>query len=94
MVRPYRWLLHRIGPDGIKLGFLPPVHVKAAVEELEVRDWIGAGTVERPVGVQARGISASEWHIGHARSGRKQHHFWPDLIFSDHFRGAETVSWG
>ncbi len=49
MVRPYRWLLDRIGPDGIKLtkaGFLPPVHVKAAVEELEVRDWIGAGTVE------------------------------------------------
>ena len=49
MIRPYRWLLHRIGPDGIKLtkaGFLPPVHVKAAVEELEVRDWIGAGTVE------------------------------------------------
>jgi Plasmid pRiA4b ORF-3-like protein len=49
MVRPYHWLLHRIGPDGIKLtkaGFLPPIHVKAAVEELEVRDWIGTGTVE------------------------------------------------
>lgn len=49
MVQPYRWLLHRIGPDGIKLtkaGFLPPIHVKAAVDELEVHDWIGSGTSE------------------------------------------------
>jgi hypothetical protein len=49
MVKPYRWLLHRIGPDGIKLtkaGLLPPVHVKAAVDELGVQDWVGSGTRE------------------------------------------------
>jgi hypothetical protein len=75
MVRPYRWLLHRIGPDGIKLtkaGFLPPVHVKAAVEELEVRDWIGAGTVDshtrwrasrrRPEGLVAGPAGRAESH--------------------------------
>jgi Plasmid pRiA4b ORF-3-like protein len=49
MVQSYRWLLHRVGPDGIKLtkaGFLPRVHVKAAVEELGVGNWLGSGTVE------------------------------------------------
>jgi len=49
MVQPYRWLLQRVGPDGIKLtkaGFLPPADVKAAVDELGVDNWIGAGTRE------------------------------------------------
>jgi hypothetical protein len=49
MVQPYCWLLQRVGPDGIKLtkaGFLPPIHVKAAVDELGVDNWIGAGTRE------------------------------------------------
>jgi hypothetical protein len=45
MVRPYTWLLDRVG-DGIKLtsaGYLPPVHVKAAMTELGMEDeWIGA----------------------------------------------------
>src|ERR1039457_2212402 len=33
MVRPYTWLLDRVGDDGIKLtgaGYLPPVHVEGA----------------------------------------------------------------
>ena len=37
MVRPYSWFLDRVGPEGIKLtsaGYLPPVHVAAAVAEL------------------------------------------------------------
>jgi hypothetical protein len=45
MVRPYTWLLDRVGDDGITLtgaGYLPPVHVEAAMAELEMADeWIG-----------------------------------------------------
>jgi hypothetical protein len=45
MVRPYAWLLDRVGDDGITLtgaGYLPPVHVEAAVAELGMADeWIG-----------------------------------------------------
>lgn len=32
LVRPYTWLLDRVGDDGIKLtgaGYLPPVHVES-----------------------------------------------------------------
>jgi Plasmid pRiA4b ORF-3-like protein len=42
MVRSYAWLLNRVGPDGIKLtsaGYLPPVHVEAAMTELGMDDW-------------------------------------------------------
>ncbi|MBS4729748.1 plasmid pRiA4b ORF-3 family protein [Mycobacterium sp. SM1] len=49
-VRPYAWLLERVGDDGIKLtqaGYLPPVHVAAAFTELGFDDvWIGAGNRE------------------------------------------------
>lgn len=49
-VRPYAWLLHRVGDDGIKLtqaGYLPPVHVEAAFTELGFNEvWIGAGNRE------------------------------------------------
>ena len=49
-VRPYAWLLDRVGDDGIKLtqaGYLPPVHVEAAFTELGLEDvWIGAGNRE------------------------------------------------
>lgn len=45
MVRPYRWLLDRVGDDGITLtgaGYLPPAHVEATVAELGMADeWIG-----------------------------------------------------
>ncbi|GAA0926760.1 IS1096 element passenger TnpR family protein [Pseudonocardia zijingensis] len=45
MVRPFTWLLDRVGEDGITLtgaGFLPPVHVEAAMTELGMADeWIG-----------------------------------------------------
>lgn len=49
-VRPYAWLLDRVGDDGIKLtqaGYLPPVHVEAAFAELGFdKVWIGAGNRE------------------------------------------------
>ena len=49
MVRPYAWLLDRIG-DGIRLtsaGFLPPAVVSAAVTDLGLADeWIGKGNRE------------------------------------------------
>lgn len=49
-VRPYAWLLDRVGDDGIKLtqaGYLPPVHVEAAFTELGFDEvWIGAGNRE------------------------------------------------
>ncbi|HZE18115.1 MAG TPA: hypothetical protein VE197_21810, partial [Mycobacterium sp.] len=49
-VRPYTWLLDRVGDDGIKLtqaGYLPPVHVEAAFTELKFdKVWIGAGNRE------------------------------------------------
>lgn len=50
MTAPYRWLLERVGDDGITLteaGYLPPVHVRAAVDELGLDAvWIGAGNRE------------------------------------------------
>lgn len=50
MVHPYRWIVDRVGADGIRLtaaGYLPPAHVRATVDELELRDeWIGAGNRE------------------------------------------------
>jgi len=50
MVRPYAWLLDRVGASGIRLtsaGYLPPVHVAAAFTELGLEDeWIGRGNRE------------------------------------------------
>jgi hypothetical protein len=46
MVRPYSWLLDRVGTGGIKLtaaGYLPPVHVTAAVADPGLEEeWIGS----------------------------------------------------
>ena len=50
MVRPYTWLLDRVGDDGIKLtsaGYLPPAHVEAAMTDLDLgEEWIGKGNRE------------------------------------------------
>lgn len=50
MVRPYAWLLDRVGQEGIQLtgaGYLPPAHVEAAVKELDLlKDWISKGNRE------------------------------------------------
>lgn len=50
MVRAYAWLLDRVGDDGVKLtgaGYLPPMHVEAAVAELGLgEEWIGKGSRE------------------------------------------------
>ncbi len=50
MVHPYTWLLDRVGTEGITLtgaGYLPPVHVEAALTELRLApEWIGKGNRE------------------------------------------------
>jgi Plasmid pRiA4b ORF-3-like protein len=50
MVRPYTWLLDRVGTEGITLtgaGYLPPVHVEAATAELGLaKEWVGKGNRE------------------------------------------------
>ena len=50
MVRPYSWLLDRVGAEGIKLtgaGYLPPAHVEAATAALGLgEEWIGKGNRE------------------------------------------------
>jgi hypothetical protein len=50
MVRPYSWLLDRVGTEGIKLtgaGYLPPAHVEAAMAALNLgEEWIGKGNRE------------------------------------------------
>ncbi|MEV6417835.1 hypothetical protein [Kribbella sp. NPDC051718] len=50
MVSPYTWLLDCVGADGIKLtgaGYLPPIHVEAAMADLALGDeWIGKGNRE------------------------------------------------
>jgi hypothetical protein len=50
MVRPYTWLLDRVGQDGIRLtgaGYLPPSQVEAAVAELGLgAEWISKGNRE------------------------------------------------
>jgi hypothetical protein len=50
MVRPYAWLLDRVGDEGIRLtaaGYLPPAHVEAAATGLGLlEDWIGKGNRE------------------------------------------------
>ena len=50
MVRPYSWLLDRVGDAGIKLtaaGYLPPADVEAAVSELGLgKEWFGKGNRE------------------------------------------------
>lgn len=50
MVHPYTWLLDRVGADGITMtgaGYLPPVHVEAAVAALGLaQEWIGKGNRE------------------------------------------------
>lgn len=50
MVRPYAWLLDRVGPGGVALttaGYLPPVHVTAAMTELDLGgEWPGTGNRE------------------------------------------------
>lgn len=50
MVRPYTWLLNRVGDQGVKLtsaGYLPPAHVATAMTELGLgEEWIGKGNRE------------------------------------------------
>lgn len=65
MVRPYAWLLNRVGLRGIKLtaaGYLPPVHVAAAFEELGLDgEWVGRGNRE-----------ADTWPVLHLRESAQK----------------------
>ncbi len=65
MVRPYAWLLDRVGADGIRLtsaGYLPPVHVAAAFAELDLaQEWIGQGNRE-----------ADTWPVLHLRESAQR----------------------
>jgi hypothetical protein len=60
MVRPYAWLLDRVGDGGIRLtsaGYLPPAHVAAAFADLDLEDeWLGRGNRE-----------ADTWPVLHLR---------------------------
>jgi hypothetical protein len=53
MVRPYTWVLDRVGDEGIRLtgaGYLPPAHVEAAATELALlEDWMPTGRRGTPV---------------------------------------------
>jgi hypothetical protein len=72
-VRPYVWLLDRVGDDGIKLtqaGYLPPVDVKAAFTELGFdKVWIGAGNRE-DLTYPVLGLRQSAQRIGLLRKHR------------------------
>ncbi len=50
IVRPYAWLLNRVGDEGIRLtaaDYLPPAHVQAIATELGLlEDWMGKGNRE------------------------------------------------
>jgi hypothetical protein len=50
MTQRFAWMLDRVGDDGIRLtaaGYLPPVHVEAAMTELGLdEEWIGKGNRE------------------------------------------------
>jgi hypothetical protein len=65
MVRPYAWLLDRVGTRGIKLtsaGYLPPIHVSAAFTELGLaEEWIGQGNRE-----------ADTWPVLHLRESAQR----------------------
>ena len=74
MVRPYAWLLDRVGGDGIKLtsaGYLPPLHVEAAVAELSLgEEWIGKGNREnQTLPVLHLGESATAMGLLRKRNG-------------------------
>lgn len=59
MLRPYAWLLERVGEEGITLtgaGYLPPADVEAAVQQLGLgEEWIGKGNREH--------LTAPVWHL-------------------------------
>jgi hypothetical protein len=64
VVRPYQWLLSRVGPDGLALtaaGFLPPTVVRACADELGwYEPWMGQGNREQGMPDVARLRESSE----------------------------------
>jgi hypothetical protein len=87
MVRPYTWLLDRVGTDGIKLtgaGYLPPVHVEAAMAELGLGDeWIGKGNRENQT-LPVLYLRESALKVGLLRKHRGS------LVLTARGRGART----
>src|SRR5215831_14816893 len=72
MVHPYTWLLNRVG-GGIKLtsaGYLPPVHVEAAMTELSLgEEWTGKGNRENQT-LPVLHLRESAAHMGLLRKRR------------------------
>lgn len=87
MVRPYTWLLDRVGDDGIKLtaaGYLPPAHVEAAMTDLSLgEEWIGKGNREN------QSLPVLHLRESAARMGllRKRH---GTLLLTSHARRLRT----
>ena len=93
MIRPYTWLLDRVGDDGIKLtaaGYLPPAHVEAAMNDLGLgEEWIGKGNRENQT------LSILHLRESAARMGllRKRH---GTLLLTSHarkLRGDPVALW-
>ncbi len=74
MIHPYPWLLDRVGTEGITLtsaGWLPPVHVEAAVTELGLAtEWIGKGNRESQT-LPVLGLRESAQQAGLLRKHRE-----------------------
>jgi hypothetical protein len=93
MVRPYTWLLDRVGDDGITLtaaGYLPPAHVEAAMTDLSLgEEWIGKGNREnQTVPVLHLRESAGRMGLLRKRHGR--------LLLTSHarkLRGDPVALW-
>jgi hypothetical protein len=75
MVRPYSWLLRRVGAAGLRLtaaGFLPPAHVAAACADLGIADdWIGARNRENQT-LPVLQLRESATRLGLLRKNRGQ----------------------
>src|SRR5215468_9512244 len=73
MVHPYAWLLNCVGDSGIKLtsaGYLPPVHVEAAMTELSLgEEWTGEGNRENQT-LPVLHLRESAAHMGLLRKRR------------------------
>ena len=73
MVRPYSWLLDRVGDGGIKLtaaGYLPPVDVAAAVAELGLgQEWAGGSREHQAVPVLVLRQTAQRMGLLRKRGG-------------------------
>jgi len=72
MVRPYAWVLDRVGDEGIRLtgaGYLPPAHVEAAATELGRAAWDTRNVLRRLGGLTGRSPALRGGVTEHRPSG-------------------------